>query len=123
WHGCDAQEQRQRVRRDVVRRLGRPARIQPQVGVPLRLEQRFREGGVGLPQLDDVAPRTEPLPAHGDGLERGADLDLAAVQNPEQRGEAYGVLALSRNYVRVRPPLPTPDSAPADGEKVGKPAV
>src|SRR3989454_4813070 len=66
--GGDAHEQRQRVGGHVVRRKRRPARVESEIGIVLRLEQRLRERGVGLAQRDHVAPCGEALAAdrHGD---------------------------------------------------------
>src|SRR2546429_9561382 len=89
----------------------------------LRLEQRFGEPGVWLAQCHDIAPGGEPLGADRHGVKRGANLDLPAMQDAEQRREPDGILMLSRQDVRVGPALPAADGAPLDRQEVREPAV
>src|SRR5258708_36813080 len=56
-------------------------------------------------------------------MERGANLDLPAMQDSEQRGEPDGILMLSRQDIRIGPPLPPADGAPLDRQEVREPAV
>src|SRR6266571_1446287 len=121
--GDHAHQERQRMGGDVVRRERRAAGIEPQVGIALRFEQRLRECGIRLPQHHDVAPGGKPLPAECDGVQRGADLYLAAVQNAEQGHEPDRVLMLAGNDVRVGPAAPAAHGSCPDREKVGEPSV
>ena len=123
WDGGDTHQERQRVRGDVVRWERRAAGVEAQVGIALWLEQRFRECRIGLPQRDDIAAGGEALRAERDGVQRRADLDLAAVQDAEQRHEADRVLMLAGNDVGVGPAAPAPHGPAAHSEKVCEPPV
>ncbi len=89
----------------------------------LRLEQRLGEPGIRLPQRHHVAPGREALAAERDRMERGANLDLPAMQNAEQRGEPDGILVLSRQNVGIGPPLPPADCPAFDRQEVLEPVV
>jgi len=93
-----------RVGRDVVRGEWRPAWVQPEVRVALRLKQRLGEPGVRLPQHHDVAPGREPLPPSATGGARcesrpGHDAGCRAAQRAPRN------LMLSGQDVGIRQPF------------------
>src|ERR1051326_9549772 len=89
---AQSHEQRQRVRRDVVGALGRTARILAAIGIVLWLEQCLCERRIRLAQDDHVRARRVTLSLDGECLLRGPDLDVATMQDPEQRAQRDGIL-------------------------------
>ena len=55
WNGGHTEQQRKRLRRDIVWPLKRTARIFRDVGVVLNFEQRLRKTAVRLRQFDEIA--------------------------------------------------------------------
>ena len=86
---------------DVVGRLRRPARIEPQVRILLPLEHRLGERAVGLRGLDHPRAGGVVLAARREGRLRLVDLDLADAQDVEHL-ERLERIALRRRGRRTR---------------------
>src|SRR5437879_3423426 len=104
----EAEEERQRVRRDVVRSLRRTVRILAQVGVALPLEQRLGEAAERLLGEYDVATRGIAHATHVDRGRRLAHLDLAALQRVEQSLKCRPVRLCLRDNEGRRPGVTPP---------------
>ena len=122
-HGqrVDAQEQRQRVRGDVVGRLRRSARVLAQVRVALPLEQRLGEAARRLLHPHDQRPGRVARPVRGERRPRALDLDLARAQHLDEPPQRRGVALLLRDHERVG--LAPRRGAPVHPERRAQPVL